>query len=85
MSPDYLRVNPRHKVPALAIDNLVLLENAAIMAYLAKAYPKANLKPQDAIEEAKLVLDHDVAGGHAPPVLHPDLPRRQVQRRQGRA
>ena len=53
MAPEYLKLNPRHKVPTLAIDNVILVENPAIMAYVAKAFPKANLKPQDAIEEAK--------------------------------
>ena len=53
MGPEYLKINPRHKVPALAIDNVILVENAAILAYLAKTFPKANLKPQDALEEAK--------------------------------
>jgi glutathione S-transferase len=53
MSPDYLKINPRHKVPALAIDNVILVENAAIMAYIARQYPKANLKPQGPIEEAQ--------------------------------
>lgn len=53
MGADYLRINPRHKVPALAIDNVILVENAAIMAYVARQYPKANLKPQDPLEEAK--------------------------------
>ena len=49
----YRKINPRAKVPALDIDGTVLLENAAIMAYVAKRYPNANLKPQDALEEAR--------------------------------
>jgi glutathione S-transferase len=53
MGPDYLKINQRHKVPALAVDNVILVENAAIMAYLANTYPKANLKPQGGIEEAR--------------------------------
>jgi glutathione S-transferase len=53
MAPEYLKINPRHKVPALDIDGTVLLENAAIMSYLAKRYGAANLKPQDTLEEAR--------------------------------
>jgi glutathione S-transferase len=53
MGPDYLRINPRHKVPALSIDGTILVENAAILAYLAKRFPDANLKPQDPVAEAQ--------------------------------
>jgi glutathione S-transferase len=53
MGAEYLKVNPRHKVPALAVDSAILVENAAIMAYLAKRFPNANLKPADGLEEAR--------------------------------
>jgi glutathione S-transferase len=53
MSDDYRKVNPRNKVPTLSIDGTILVENAAIMAYLAKRYPDANLKPQDPLQEAQ--------------------------------
>ena len=53
MAPEYLKINPRHKVPALDIDGTILLENAAIMGYLARRFTAANLKPQDPLDEAK--------------------------------
>lgn len=53
MAPDYLKVNPRHKVPALDIDGTILVENAAIMAYLAKRFPAAKLKPEGDLAEAQ--------------------------------
>jgi glutathione S-transferase len=53
MAPEYLQVNPRHKVPALDIDGTILLENAAIMAYLAKKFPAAKLKPEGELDEAR--------------------------------
>jgi glutathione S-transferase len=53
MAPDYLKVNPRHKVPALDIDGTILVENAAIMAYLAKKFPAAKLKPEGEFDEAR--------------------------------
>lgn len=53
MAPDYLKVNPRHKVPALDIDGTILVENAAIMAYLAKRFPAAKLKPEGELAEAQ--------------------------------
>jgi glutathione S-transferase len=40
-------------VPALDIDGTILVENAAIMSYLARRFPAANLKPQDPLEEAR--------------------------------
>jgi glutathione S-transferase len=51
----YLRINPRGKVPALSVDGKVLVENTAILAYLAKQFPKANLLPADPLEEARCI------------------------------
>jgi glutathione S-transferase len=53
MGADYLKVNPRHKVPALDIDGTILVENAAIMAYLAKKFPAVKLKPEGELDEAR--------------------------------
>lgn len=41
--PAYLAVNPMGKVPALDHDGVVVTEAAAICAYLAESFPKANL------------------------------------------
>lgn len=38
-TPEYLAVNPRHKVPALTHGDLILTESAAIMSYLSEAFP----------------------------------------------
>jgi glutathione S-transferase len=43
LKPDYLAVNPQGKVPALKHKGVVITEVAAICAYLADAFPKANL------------------------------------------
>jgi glutathione S-transferase len=43
--PEYLAINPRGFIPALAIDDWIMTENAAIMLYLAQRYPAANLLP----------------------------------------
>ena len=42
-APDYLAINPMGKVPALRHGDVVITEGAAICAYLADAFPKANL------------------------------------------
>lgn len=44
-SPAYLEINPRHKVPALKVGEQVIVENAAILTYLAERRPELNLVP----------------------------------------
>ena len=46
-TPEYLALNPKGRVPALATDRGVLTENPAILAYVAQTWPKANLAPLD--------------------------------------
>jgi glutathione S-transferase len=53
MGGDYLKLNPRHKVPALDIDGTILVENTAIMAYLSKRFPAAKLRPEGDLDEAR--------------------------------
>jgi glutathione S-transferase len=49
-SPGYLNLNPEGKVPALVVDGRVLTEVAAILFYLARRFPEAELLPRDDIE-----------------------------------
>ena len=42
-SPEYLKINPRGAVPALADGDFVLTENVAILNYLADLYPEKKL------------------------------------------
>jgi glutathione S-transferase len=44
-APEYLRINPMGKVPALVHGDMVVTECAAICAYLADAFPDAGLAP----------------------------------------
>lgn len=44
-SDDYLAINPMGKVPAIRHGDTVVTEAAAICAYLADAFPDANLAP----------------------------------------
>lgn len=44
-SPDYLAINPMGKVPAIRHGETVVTECAAICAYLADAFPDAELAP----------------------------------------
>ena len=45
--PDYLRINPKGRVPALVTDRGVLTETPAILAYIAQTHPAARLAPLD--------------------------------------
>jgi glutathione S-transferase len=45
MSPDFLRLNPKHKVPVLVIDGVPLTENVAIQLWIANQFPQARLLP----------------------------------------
>jgi len=42
---DYLAINPKGRVPALATDRGILTENPAILAYIAMTFPAAGLAP----------------------------------------
>src|SRR6266849_1032431 len=49
-APEYLALNPEGKVPTLRIDGRPLTEVAAILYYLAKRFPAADLFPADDLE-----------------------------------
>ncbi len=43
--PDYLKINPKGRVPALATERGILTENPAILAYIAQTHAEARLAP----------------------------------------
>src|SRR5579862_6802859 len=46
MRPEYLKINPKGKVPALSDDGVVITENPAICLYLADKYGYGTLAPK---------------------------------------
>ncbi len=50
---DYQKINPRGKVPALSVDGKILVENTAILTYLARRFPEKKLMLTDPAEEAR--------------------------------
>jgi len=52
-TPDYLRLNPKHKVPVLMIDGEPLSENVAIQLWIAHRFPAARLLPSTPGDEIK--------------------------------
>ena len=45
--PEYLAINPKGKVPALATDRGMLTEVPVILGYIGRSYPAASLVPTD--------------------------------------
>jgi len=46
-SPEYLKVNPKGRVPALVTDRGILTETPAMLVYVAQRFPAAGLAPID--------------------------------------
>jgi glutathione S-transferase len=42
---EYLKINPKSRVPALVTDQGILTETPAILVYIAQSFPEANLAP----------------------------------------
>jgi glutathione S-transferase len=52
--PEYLKINPKGRVPALVVDARILTETPALLAYVAQAFPQAELAPSDPFAFAKV-------------------------------
>lgn len=72
-SADYLRINPKGKVPVLVVDGTPLTENVAILSWLARSYPDAKLLPEadDSFETAQQIADLAFFSG----TVHPHVTR----------
>jgi len=46
-SPEFLAINPKSRVPALATERGVLTEAPALLTYVAQTFPEAHLAPLD--------------------------------------
>ncbi len=55
MSPEFLRLNPKHRVPVLVINGESLTENVAIQLWVARHYPEARLLPDGDLDQARAV------------------------------
>jgi len=54
-TPEFLALNPKHKVPVLVIDGEPLTENVAIQIWIARQFPKADLLPAKPRAEIKAI------------------------------
>ena len=50
--PEYLKLNPRGRVPTCVVDGNVITENVGIMSYFAGGYPKKRIWPGDSFHQA---------------------------------
>jgi glutathione S-transferase len=53
--PEYLKLNPRGRVPTLVVDGHVLTENVGIITWIAGGHPKAGIWPKETWDQAKAV------------------------------
>jgi glutathione S-transferase len=71
-SPEFLRLNPKHKVPVLIIDGEALTENLAIQVWIARHFPAAKLLPADPMQEIKAISLMSFFGSGIHPHLTPN-------------
>jgi glutathione S-transferase len=69
-SPEYLKINPKHKVPAL-VDGKILTENVAIHQWVHRTFPAAKILPADPWDEMQAISLH----GWCASGIHPYLSR----------
>ena len=68
--PEFLKINPKGRVPALVTEKGILTENPAIMYYICQLFPEKKLAPTDPYQLAKaqafnMYLSSTVHVGHA--------------------
>ncbi|MCC1494324.1 glutathione S-transferase family protein [Cognatishimia sp. F0-27] len=70
-SPEFLKINPKGKVPTLLIDGEPLTENVAILSWLAATYPEAHLLPEteDPLERVRQTADLAFFAGTVHPLV----------------
>jgi glutathione S-transferase len=70
-SPEYLKINPKHKVPLLIVDGQKLTESTAIQLWIARNFPQANLLPSDPWQQLQAISLHSWCSSG----IHPYLSR----------
>ncbi|KPD14205.1 glutathione S-transferase family protein [Phaeobacter sp. 11ANDIMAR09] len=54
LSPAYAQINPKSRVPALAVEGGILTETGALLDYIADIAPEAGLRPSDPVLLARM-------------------------------
>ncbi len=70
-SPEFLKINPKGKVPTLLIDGDPLTENVAILTWLNRTFPDAGLLPETSapLETVKQTADLAFFAGTVHPLI----------------
>ena len=55
MSPEFMALNPKHKVPLLIVDGEKLTESVAIQIWIAETFPAAKLLPANAMQRLQAI------------------------------
>src|SRR5579872_5566144 len=77
MTPEFLRLNPKHRVPILLRDGEPLTETIAIQIWIARRFPQARLLPADLDEEIQAISLMAWCASGIHPTLTPNvLPHR---------
>ena len=71
-TPEFLRLNPKHKVPVLVIDGEPLTENLALQVWIHREFPAARLLPADPQQEVKAISLMSFFGSGIHPHLTPN-------------
>lgn len=71
-TPEFLAINPKHKVPVLVIDGEPLTENLALQLWIARRFPHAKLLPADPMAEIKAISLMSWFGSGIHPHLTPN-------------
>jgi glutathione S-transferase len=77
LSPEFLRLNPKHRVPVLLQDGEPLTETIAIQLWIARTFAAARLLPADFNQETKAISLMAWCASGIHPTLTPNvLPQR---------
>ena len=77
MSEEYLKINPKHRVPVLVIDGEPLTENVSILLWIDHNFPHADLLPKQSMHRAHAVSFLAWCASSIHPALTPNaLPQR---------
>jgi glutathione S-transferase len=71
-TPEFLRLNPKHKVPVLVIDGEPLTENLALQIWIHRHFPQARLLPADPQQEIGAISLMSFFGSGIHPHLTPN-------------
>jgi glutathione S-transferase len=69
-SAEYKRINPTGRIPALAVDGIVLPESSVIFEYLEDRFPELPLRARDPLERARARVVAQYVDLYVFPALH---------------